>query len=419
MYDQITMPNGLRIIAERIPHFRSVSIGLWVKSGSLYETEPENGVSHFIEHMLFKGTERRTARQIAEEMDAVGGSMNAFTSKECTCFYAKVVDEHLPMAMDLIADIVRNSLFTESDIAREKGVVLEEIGMAEDQPEDLVSELLMEARLDGQALARPILGPAEGLKALTREQILDYYARMYRPENCVLSVAGNYEWDKLLAMAEQAYGTWQGTGAPEPSCETVMPPAKVVRREKDIEQIHICLSWPGVAQGTREVFPVSILNTVFGGAMSSRLFQRIREESGMAYSVYSYPASYPDVGMLSVYAGASIDNAPEVLRMIREEVDDLRENGLTMEEFLPAREQLKGSYILGLETTGSRMNSIGRRKLLLNETQTESEVIEKLNAITLDEVNALARRLFSADCAVSLVGDGADTLDVSMFCTNG
>lgn len=419
MYDQITMPNGLRIIAERIPHFRSVSIGLWVKSGSLYETPQENGVSHFIEHMLFKGTKKRTARQIAEEMDAVGGSMNAFTSKECTCFYAKVVDEHLPMAMDIIADIARNSLFTESDIAREKGVVLEEIGMAEDQPEDLVSELLMEARLDGQALARPILGTADTLRALTREQILDYYARMYRPENCVLSVAGNYNWESLLNLAEEAYGDWQGTGAPEPFCTTVMPAAKVVRREKDIEQIHICLSWPGVSQGTREVFPVSILNTVFGGAMSSRLFQRIREESGMAYSVYSYPASYPDVGMLSVYAGASIDNAPEVLRMIREEADDLRDNGLTMEEFLPAREQLKGSYILGLETTGSRMNSIGRRKLLLNETQTESEVIDKLNAITLDEVNALAKQLLSGDCAVSLVGDGADTLDVTMFCTNG
>lgn len=416
MYDEITMPNGLRVIAERIPHFRSVSIGLWVKSGSLYETAEENGVSHFIEHMLFKGTKRRTARQIAEEMDAVGGSMNAFTSKECTCFYAKVVDEHLPMAMDLIADIVRNSLFTDTDIAREKGVVLEEIGMAEDQPEDLASELLMEARLSGQALARPILGTAETLKALSREQILSYYSRMYRPENCVLAVAGNYDWNELLALTEKAYGDWQGTGEPSPSCATVMPAAKVVRREKDIEQIHICLSWPGVTQNSTEVFPVAILNTVFGGAMSSRLFQRIREESGMAYSVYSYPASYPDVGMLCVYAGASIDNAPAVLRMIREEVDSMRENGLTMEEFLPAREQLKGSYILGLETTGSRMNSIGRRKLLLNSTQTESEVIDRLNAITLEEVNALAKRLFSGDCAVSLVGDGADTLDVSTLC---
>lgn len=417
MYDEITMPNGLRIIAERIPHFRSVSIGLWVRSGSLYETPDENGVSHFIEHMLFKGTQRRTARQIAEEMDAVGGSMNAFTSKECTCFYAKVVDEHLPMAMDLIADIVRNSLFTDADIAREKGVVLEEIGMAEDQPEDLVSELLMEARLDGQALARPILGTVETLRALSREQILSYYRRMYRPENCVLAVAGNYDWKNLLLLAEEAYGSWQGTGEDAPSCTTILPPAKVIRREKDTEQIHICLSWPGVAQSTREIFPVSILNNVFGGAMSSRLFQRIREESGMAYSVYSYPASYPDVGMLSVYAGASIDNAPEVLRMIREEADALRDHGLTMEEFIHAREQLKGSYILGLETTDSRMNSIGRRKLLRNETQTESEVIDKLNSITLEEVNALAKRLFSGDCAVSLVGDGAATLDVSAFCT--
>ncbi len=416
MYDEITMPNGLRIIAERIPHFRSVSIGLWVKSGSLYETPEENGVSHFIEHMLFKGTAKRTARQIAEEMDAVGGSMNAFTAKECTCFYAKVVDEHLPMAMDLIADIAQNSLFTETDIEREKGVVLEEIGMVEDQPEDLVSELLMEARLGDQALARPILGTEETLMALTRENILSYYKRMYRPENCVLAVAGNYDWENLQKLAQDAYGSWTGTNEPSPSCATVLPAATVVRREKDIEQIHICLAWPGVATGTKEIFPVSILNTVFGGAMSSRLFQRIREESGMAYSVYSYPASYPDVGMIGVYAGASRENAPEVLRMIREEADSMRDKGLTMEEFIPAREQLKGSYILGLETTGSRMNSIGRRKLLLNSTQTESDVIDKLNAITLEEVNALCKQLFSGDCAVSLVGDGADSLDVSMFC---
>lgn len=416
MYDEITLPNGLRIIGERIPHFRSVSIGLWVKSGSLYETKAENGVSHFIEHMLFKGTQRRTARRIAEEMDVIGGSMNAFTSKECTCFYATVVDEHLAKAMDLIADIVRNSLFAEADIAREKGVVLEEIGMAEDQPDDLASELLMEARLGDQALARPILGTGDSLLALTRDRILEYYGRMYRPENCVLSVAGNYDWSELRKIAEDLYGSWQPTGEPSPSCSTVMPAAKVVRREKEIEQIHICLGWPGVAEGTRDLFPVSILNTVFGGAMSSRLFQRIREESGMAYNVFSYPSSFPDVGLLSVYAAASVENAPEVLRMIREEADHLRDNGLTQEEFAPAREQLKGSYILGLESTASRMNSIGRRKLILNETQTENEVLDKLNAITPDDVNALAKRLFSGDCAVALVGDGADRLDVSMFC---
>ena len=416
MYDEIALKNGLRIIGERIPHFRSVSLGLWVLSGSLYETAEENGVSHFIEHMLSKGTERRSARRIAEEMDAVGGSMNAFTSKECTCFYAKVVDEHMSLAMDLIGDIALHSRFDPADIAKEKGVVLEEIGMAEDQPEDLVSELLMDARFGSQALARPILGTEETLGALTRGQILDYYGRMYRPETSVLAIAGNYDLDRVVALAEKIYGSWRPTNAPRPQVATALPKAQVVRREKDIEQIHICLGWPGVPEGSRELFPVSIFNSVFGGAMSSRLFQRIREESGMAYSVYSYPASYPDVGVFSVYAGASRENAPDVLRMIREEADLMRREGLREEEFGPAREQLKGSYILGLESTASRMNSIGRRKLILDETLTESQVIERLNAITLDEVNAVTREILSGDCAVSLVGDGADTLDTSLFC---
>jgi len=416
MYDEITLSSGLRIIGERIPHFRSVSLGLWVLSGSLYETPGENGVSHFIEHMLFKGTERRSARRIAEEMDAVGGSMNAFTSKECTCFYAKVVDEHMPLAMDLIGDIALHSRFDPDDIAREKGVVLEEIGMAEDQPEDLVSELLMDARFGEQALARPILGTEETLNALTREQILAYYGRMYRPETSVLSIAGNYDLDRVVALAEEIYGAWRPTNAPRPCVSTLLTAARVVRRQKDTEQLHICLGWPGVPEGSRELFPVSIFNSVFGGAMSSRLFQRIREESGMAYSVYSYPASYPDVGVFSVYAGASRENAPAVLQMIREEADLMRREGLREEEFAPAREQLKGSYILGLESTASRMNSIGRRKLILDETLTESQVIERLNAITLDEVNAVTRQILSGDCAVSLVGDGADTLDTSLFC---
>lgn len=416
MVDELILPNGLHIIGEQIPYFRSVSLGLWVKSGSLYETPEENGVSHFIEHMLFKGTKRRSARAIAEEMDAVGGSMNAFTAKECSCFYAKVIDEHMPLAMDLIADIVRNSLFTQKDIDKEKGVVLEEIDMVADQPEDLVGELLMEARLGNQALARPILGSEESLRALTREQILSYYSRMYRPENCVLSIAGHYDWETLVALATEAYGSWQGTGAPAPSCASRITPAQTVRCEKDIEQLHLSLAWPGVPTGSKELFPLSIFSTVFGGAMSSRLFQRIREEHGLAYNIYSHTTSYPDVGMLCVYAGASIENAPKVLSMIREEAEALSQEGITMEEFLPAREQLKAGFILGNETTSNRMSALGRRMLLLGTKRSESELIEMVNAVTLDQVNALAKRLLQADCAVSLVGKGASTLDVSMFC---
>lgn len=411
MFDQVTLSNGLRIIGERIPHFRSVSLGLWVRSGSLYETNEENGVSHFIEHMLFKGTSSRTARQIAEEMDAVGGSMNAFTSRECTCFYAKVVDEHLPLAMDVIADIAQHSLFTQADIDREKGVVLEEIGMTEDQPDDLVSELILEARLGRQAASRPILGTADSLGAMNREMITDYYHRMYRPENCVLSVAGNYDTDTLVKLAENLYGDWKATGAEIPSCTVTQGKAGIIRKKKDIEQLHICLAWPGIPENTKKIYPLSILNNVFGGAVSSRLFQRIREESGLAYNVYSYPVGCPGLGLLCVYAGASRENAPEVLNMIREEARSLRDNGITEKEFLPSREQLKSSYILGQESTSSRMSAIGRRMLIYGTTVTESDIIQNLNNTSIDEVNEMCRTIFSEDYASAFVGDGADKIE--------
>ena len=403
-FDLMTMPNGLRVIGERIPHFRSVSVGLWVGTGSQHETPAEAGLSHFLEHMVFKGTEKRNARQIAEAMDAVGGQLNAFTAKECTCFYAKVIDEHTELALDVLSDIVLHSAFDPNELEKEKGVVLEEISMVEDEPEDLVGELIMRAQFGDQPLAWPILGPADNVRAFTRDRLVAYRDRMYRPECAVLAVAGNYDWEKLVALAEKYFGEWRmGAGA----CpEYIVRPAEPqsLRREKDIEQVHISLGYPACRIGAKEVFPISIFNSILGGAMSSRLFQRIREERGMAYSVYSYPSFYTATGMLTIYAGVNPQNTDTVLGLIDEEVKALIRNGVTRDEFEQTRTQIKGGYVLGQESASARMNALGRRMLLLHDTQSEDQMIEKLDAITYDSVNDAMRAVLTAKPSFAFVG---------------
>ena len=409
-FDQITLPNGLRIIGERIPHFRSVSVGLWLGSGSQFETVGEAGVSHFLEHMVFKGTEKRTARQIAEEMDAVGGQLNAFTAKECTCFYAKVVDEHLPLAMDVICDLATHPAFDPAEMAKEKGVVIEEIAMAEDTPEDLVHELIMLAHYGDQQISRPILGTEQSVSDCTRDCLKGYWHRMYRPQNAVLSIAGNYEWDAVLEMANRLLGGWAAEGLDKLPCITATATPTVLTREKDIEQVHICLGYPALPMGDERNYDISIFNSVFGGAMSSRLFQKIREDSGLAYTVYSYPNAYTDTGMLSVYAATNPETAVQVYEMIVAEAKAIAEGGMTEKEFAMAREQLKSGYILGLESTSARMQSNGRRLLLMNTTRTESETIDRINAVSCDEANALMKQMLTAPHSIALVGKGVEKL---------
>ena len=394
MLDQFTLQNGLRVVAEKLPHFRSVSVGLWVKAGSMDETPEEGGLSHFIEHMLFKGTERRSARQIAEEMDAIGGQINAFTSKECTCFYAKVTDDQLPVAMDVLCDMLRNAAFDPAELDKERGVVLEEIAMTEDSPEDLVHELLGQAALDGNPLARPILGTEELISGYTREDLARYRAKHYTPEN--------------VELAEKHLGSWQAQKAPERRLwgETFVP--ALVRREKDIEQIHLCAAFPGVPLGSDDVYPLSVLNNLFGGGMSSRLFQRVREESGLAYTVYSMPSSFPGCGMVALYAGTSPQHAEPVMRLIREETERLLSGGITEEEFVKARQQLRGGFILGQDSVSSHMSAIGRGLLLLPHIQSEDEVLAKIDAVTMEDTMRVARAVFGGDNAASVVGRGAN-----------
>lgn len=409
-FDQITLKNGLRIIGERIPHFRSVSVGFWVGSGSQYETPSEAGLSHFLEHMVFKGTEKRTTRQIAEEMDKVGGQLNAFTSKECTCFYAKVVDEHLPLAMDVLSDLVTAPIFDPAELEKEKGVVIEEINMSADDPEDSVHELLMLANYGDQPVARPILGTEAKIAAYSSEDLRAYWKKMYRPQNTVLALAGNYDWNAVVALAEKLLDKWSPDAFESRACTTNPVPVTLLTKEKDIEQIHICLGFPALPIGDERSYELSLFNSVFGGAMSSRLFQKIREERGAAYTVYSYPNAYTDSGMLSVYAGTNPDAAEEVYGLLLGEAKKLASEGMTRDEFMMAREQLKAGYILGLESTSARMQSLGRRLLLLGNTRTETEVIDRVNAIDFDSTNALMHEILSAPHSAALVGKNAECI---------
>ena len=312
MCDEFVLDNGVRVIAEYIPHFPSVSVGLWIGAGSIYETEEENGLSHFVEHMLFKSTQRRTTREIAVEMDAIGGQVNAFTAKECTCYYAKVIAEHLDRAMDLLTDLLLGARLDEEDFEKERGVILEEIAMCEDTPEDLVYDLLAKAYFGDHSLSRPILGTHEQIASVTREALVAFRRKHYRPDNTVLAVAGQYDLDSLKEMAQRYLGAWRADGVPQEPIASEGCQGQVITRKKDIEQVHMCLAYPGVGQYDDDLYPMSVMNNLFGGGMSSRLFQRIREDMGAAYSVYSYPSTYTSCGTFTIYAGTSPEMAQKV-----------------------------------------------------------------------------------------------------------
>ena len=410
--EEFVLGNGLRVVTEYIPHFPSVSVGLWIGAGSMYETKEENGLSHFVEHMLFKSTENRTTREIAVEMDALGGQVNAFTSKECTCYYAKVIAEHLPRAMDLLSDLLLHAKMEEEDFEKERGVILEEIAMCEDTPEDLVYDLLAEAYFGDHPLSRPILGTHDQIASVSREALMAYRLKHYRPDNTVLAIAGQFDMEQFRALAEKCLGAWRADGetavpAPAAQCES-----RILTKKKDIEQVHICLAYPGVGQDDEDLYALTVMNNLFGGGMSSRLFQRIREEMGAVYSVYSYPSTYTDCGTLSIYAGTSPEMAQSVVDELHHQIALLLENGFEDEEFDMAKDQLKVSYVLGLESSSSRMSSIGRSKLLRGHAVDPQDVVRKIEAVTKEDVLRVINRVFTQPCAASVVGRNADQLKV-------
>lgn len=415
MYNKLTLDNGLRIVTEYIPHVKSVSIGIWVEAGSRKESEQNNGVSHFIEHMLFKGTKNRSAKDIAEAFDNIGGQINAFTSKECTCYYAKVLDNHIDIAIDVLSDMFFNSLFDKEDIAKEKSVIYEEIKMYEDSPEDLVHDLLSQTIFNGNSLSFPILGSQEILDKITRNDLIDYYESFYTPCNTVISIAGNFDFNAAIKMIKEYFGKW----TPKHSIfEKYYQPIihhNISKKKKDIEQLHFCIGTEGIPQGQDDLYALLILNNIFGGSMSSRLFQDIREDRGLVYSIYSYPSSYKDTGIFTIYAALNSSYFTEVIDIIMENINKIKKDYLTEDEINKSKEQLKGNYILGLESTSSRMTSIGKSELLLGRIISPQEIASKIDSVELKDIVNVTNRIFdNSKYNVAYVGKFNNEKEIDM-----
>ncbi|MHB1391864.1 MAG: M16 family metallopeptidase [Clostridia bacterium] len=413
MFQKELLINGIRVVTEEIPYVNSVSIGIWVKVGSRYENFENNGISHFIEHMLFKGTKNRSAKEIANSIDKIGGQLNAFTSKECTCFYAKVLDTHFDIALDVLADMFFNSNFDREEIDKERGVVIEEINMYEDSPEDLVHDLFSQAVWSGNPLGMSILGTEASLDNLNRERIVDYFNENYIPQNIVISVVGNFKHNEVIKKIE---GYFNKAEQKHNSAANIILPRfepEYTLKNKVTEQVHLCMGFNGVDIKSKAFYPMLILNNVFGGAMSSRLFQKIREDRGLAYSVFSYPSSFEDCGLFSIYAGSKPDNLKSVAELIMEEIRAIKDTGITEEELYDSKEQLKGSYILGLESTSGRMISIGKSELLLERIYSPAEVLERISNVDMDSVNSIIKHIFDTDSmGAAVIGSMENNSDI-------
>ncbi len=400
------LPNGLVVITEPMPHVRSVSAGVWIRSGSRREPAELNGISHFIEHMVFKGTERRTAEEIARAVDSVGGMLDAFTGKEMTCFNAKVLDEHLPVAFDVLSDLVLRPLFAEEDVAREKSVVLEEIKMDEDSPDYLVHEIFIQNFWRDHPLGKPILGTRETVKWFGREKVLEFFRRWYTPNAVVITAAGNLEHRQLVDMVAAAFGDL--AAAPDGTSDTPpQPHARITTRTKrELEQVHICLGVPSYPITHQKRFAISMLNNILGGGMSSRLFQNIREKQGLAYAVFSELNPYRDAGMLSIYAGTALETAGRVVRSITEEFRNLKEQSVTEEELRRAKNHLRGSLLLSLESTNARMSNLARQEIYFGRFFGLEEILASFEAVTREELHAIAQEFFRPEqIAVTVLGN--------------
>jgi predicted Zn-dependent peptidase len=404
MYQKVVLENGTRIAVEEMPGVRSVSIGIWVGTGSRYENPDEAGVSHQIEHMAFKGTARRSAKQIAEEIEAVGGQMNAFTSKEYTCFYARVVDEHLPIAIDVLADMFFSSLFNADDIDREKKVIQEEIRMYEDTPDELIHDLFAQAVWSGHPLGRPVIGTMDSVAGLSRDAVLDYYQRQYRPGNLVLALAGNLTTDAAVSALRPLF---EGAGAGSPDNKTRTPETRSAKKSiaKPLEQVHFCLGVPGLSQHDDRIYALQIINTILGGGASSRLFQKIREERGLVYTIYSYFTAFNDAGLFTVYAGTNAENLNDVLELTWQEIEHLVDSGITTGELDRTKEQIKGSLILASESVTHRMHRLGKSEIIYDRLISPEEVLQKTAAVTREDVLSLARELLTPErLSITMIG---------------
>ncbi|WMJ76152.1 MULTISPECIES: M16 family metallopeptidase [unclassified Sedimentibacter] len=396
MIKKHTLDNGIRVVMEKIDYVKSASIGIWVNVGSSNETEETNGMSHFIEHMLFKGTSNRKANEIAEDMDNLGGQMNAFTSKECTCFYVKVLDENIEEATDILSDMFFNSLFLQEEIDKEISVVIEEIKMYEDSPEDIVHDKLTEIVFNDSPMAYNILGTEKNLKTFTTQSVLKYMKEKYSPHNTVIAIAGSFDEDKFVNMIKNKFSHWQN-GCVEHIDKPGEYKRRVVGINKDLEQLHMCIGNKTIGRHDKKYYPLLVLNNIFGGTMSSRIFQEVREKKGLVYSIYSFVSNYKCTGIFSIYAGMSYEQTEEALRTVLKVMSGMKNGDITEKEFNRAKQQIKGNFILGLESTSSRMSAIGRRELLYNEIQNPNEIIDRINDVKLEDVLKVSQELFDID----------------------
>jgi predicted Zn-dependent peptidase len=399
------LPNGVRILTERIPHVRSVSVGVWVGSGSRRETPEEGGISHFIEHLLFKGTKNRSAEDIAKSIDSVGGGLDAFTSKELVCFNTKVLDEHLPFAMDVLSDLVLNPLFRPEDLAKEKQVVLEEIKMESDSPDYMIHEILCANFFKGHALGRPILGTRQTVKSFDRAVVMRYYGRVYEANNLVVTAAGNLRHEQMVEMVQRQFGALKPRrGAWRPQRPVTQAPV-VLKNKKSLEQVQMYLGAPSYDIAHEDRFACYVLNAALGGGVSSRLFQSIRERQGLAYAVSSELVMYRDTGMLAVYAATSRETARQVVQSVGREFADLRERLMPEEELRRAKDHLKGSFMLGLESTSARMSNLGRQELFYGRLMSMDEMLQRIEGVTAERVRELAREFFvPKNVAITMLG---------------
>ena len=404
--EKARLANGVSVITEVMPHVRSVSIGVWVKNGSRHERSEQNGISHFIEHMVFKGTTSRSAEDIARSVDSVGGHLDAFTSKEMISFNTKVLDEHLPLAFDVLSDLVLHPVFREEDIQKEQSVVLEELKMDEDNPDFLVHEIFSGNFWKDHSLGKPIIGNKRTIKSFHREMIWDYYTQAYVPDHILVTATGNLDHDDVLRLVDEAFGNLDRQAAlPEerpPSTHAIIS----LRDKPALEQVHLCLGVPSHSLADERRYASYVLNTLLGGGMSSRLFQNIREKQGLAYSVYSELNSYRDTGCLSIYAGTSIESAERVVESILLEFRELKDGRITQEEMRRAKDHLKGSLMLSLESTSSRMANLARQEIYFGRFVTLDELIQSIEDVTLDQVQAIAAEYFhQKQIALTVLGN--------------
>src|SRR5688500_66869 len=404
MVSREVLDNGLRLITETMPHVRSVTIGVWLMRGSRHESDARSGIAHFVEHMLFNGTDTRSAEDIAQAIDSIGGQLDAFTAKEYASYYIKVLDEHVPVAVDLLSDIVRRPAFAADEIEREKKVILEEIKMVEDTPDDLVHELFTQHFWEGHPLARPILGSPETVEALNRETILKYFAGAYVGSNMVISAAGNLDHGRVRELVEGAFGDLVATGEPFGENPPKVSP-QVVTRTKELEQSHVCLGTNSYPQSHADRYVSYILNTVLGGSMSSRLFQNIREKRGLAYSVFSGLSAYRDAGNITIYAGCANEAVGEVIDLCVEELRGMKRQTIPDSELRRAKDHLKGSLMLSLENTASRMSHLARQEIYFDRHFGLDETLAGVERVTSDDLRRVASDLFSnGSLAATILG---------------